>query len=205
MEIEFALTLSPARLGFLQVRPMVVSNEEITVTGEELHTESAVVISEKALGNGTLNIIRDILYVKPQPFEAKHNPQIAGELAAINRKLVAARKPYMLIGFGRWGSSDPWLGIPVEWGQISGAKVIVEATTSAMDVELSQGSHFFHNLTSFRVLYFCVPHTSEFGINWEWLDQQRCMEETAFLRHVQLESPLSIKVDGRSGRGVCAS
>ena len=109
---------------------------------------------------------------------------------------------YLLIGFGRWGSSDPWLGIPVDWSNISGAKVIVEATLENMNVDLSQGSHFFHNLTSFNVSYFSVPFTSKYKIDWEWLLNCKHEEKSDLVSHIKLESPLIIKVDGKNGCGV---
>ena len=108
----------------------------------------------------------------------------------------------MLIGPGRWGSADPWLGIPVGWGQISGARVIVEAMLPSMNVELSQGSHFFHNLTSFQVLYFSVPSENVQPIAWQWLDWQQVVDETGFVRHVVTHAPLEVRVDGRTGRGL---
>jgi len=108
----------------------------------------------------------------------------------------------MLIAIGRLGTTDPWLGIPINWGQISGAKTIVEATQQNFKVELSQGSHYFHNLTSMGVCYFSVPYTGPHQIDWEWLDHQEIIDETQFTRHIKLCSPLLIKVDGRSGRGV---
>ena len=107
-----------------------------------------------------------------------------------------------MIGFGRWGSSDPWLGVPVDWAQISGAAVIVEATLPQMSPDLSQGSHFFHNLISFEVLYLSVSHSASPGIDWTWLNEQRAETESDLLRHVRLDRPLHVKVDGRSGRGV---
>ncbi len=134
-------------------------------------------------------------------FKAVHSRRIALELEAVNRRLVAEGRSYLLIGFGRWGSSDPWLGIPVVWGQVSGAKVIVEATQPGFSVELSQGSHFFHNLTSLQVSYFAVTHSSHFAIDWTWLDAQEGEESGEYVRHVQLPAPLLVKVDGRSGRG----
>ena len=106
-----------------------------------------------------------------------------------------------MIGFGRWGSSDPWLGIPVNWGQISGARVIVEATLEGMTIEPSQGAHFFHNISSFRVSYFTVHHESATPIAWDWLSRQRVVRQTDYVRHVELDQPLLVKVDGRSGRG----
>jgi hypothetical protein len=157
--------------------------------------------SERVMGNGVIDGISDIVYVKPDSFEARHTSTIASELDRLNRDLVAEGRPYLLIGFGRWGSADPWLGIPVVWGQIGGAKVIVEATLPEMNVDPSQGSHFFHNITSFRVSYFSVHHASRPGIDWAWLGRQRSVAETTFLRQLRLAAPLIVKVDGRAGRG----
>lgn len=202
VEIEFAVTLNPIRFGFLQVRPMVVSDEEVSVSDDELAAANLLLASQKVLGNTVLNEIRDIVYVKPDGFEAKYTQRIAQELEAINRELLAAGRPYLLIGFGRWGSSDPWLGIPVNWGQVSGAKVIVEATLPNMDVEFSQGSHFFHNLSSLRVSYFAVRYSDPFEIDWNWLQEQAAVTETQYVRRVKLSGPLLIKVDGKKRRGV---
>jgi len=202
VEIEFAVTLNPHRFGFLQVRPMVVSTDEIEVAEEELLGENILVASKNVLGNGINDTISDIVYVVPEKFEKKYTPQIANELEAINKNLVKEGKPYLLIGFGRWGSSDPWLGIPVNWGQVSGAKAVVEAAQENMNVEFSQGSHFFHNLTSFKVSYFSVKQADSKNINWDWLSNQKIEQETEFVRHVSLSSPLIIKVDGRRGRGL---
>jgi hypothetical protein len=201
VEIEFALTLKPLKFGCLQVRPMVVSDEQIDVSDNDLRGPNTLAASDWVMGNGQVDSISDVLYVKPDGFEAKNTPQVAQELETINRALLDAGRPYLLIGFGRWGSSDPWLGIPVNWGQVSGARVIVEATLPAMNVELSQGSHFFHNITSFRVSYFSVRHTGPFTVDWQWLKEHTAEHETTFCRHVRLSSPLSVKVDGRTGRG----
>lgn len=203
VEMEFAMSLKPAaRFGFLQVRPMVVSQEEVDIGAEEMHGANVLAASEKALGNGVYEGIRDVVYVRPDRFESRFTPRIAQELEQVNKKLVAEKRPYLLIGFGRWGSSDPWLGVPVEWGQVAGAKAIVEAMLENMNVELSQGSHFFHNLSSFKVSYFSVPHFGGHPIRWEWLEQQAGETELEFVRHVRLPAPLTVKVDGRSGRGV---
>jgi len=201
VEIEFALTLKPLRFGCLQVRPMVVSNEEIDVSDDEMRGEHTLVSSDRVMGNGILDSITDVVYVKPDAFEAKHSPVVAQELETINRALLDSDRPYLLIGFGRWGSSDPWLGIPVNWGQVSGARVIVEATLPTMDVELSQGSHFFHNITSFRVSYFSVRHSGPYTIDWAWLNTLPSEHETDFCRHVRTPKPLAVKVDGRTSRG----
>jgi hypothetical protein len=140
------------------------------------------------------------VYVRPDRFEPARTGEIAAELAQVNRWLVNARVPYLLIGFGRWGSADPWLGIPVSWSAISGARVVVEATSPALSAQLSQGSHFFHNMAGFEVSYFSVGAPA--AIDWSWLTAQPARHETRFLRHIRLDAPLLVKVDGRSGRGV---
>jgi hypothetical protein len=202
VEIEFAVIFHPPRFNFLQVRPMVVSNEIVNITDDEMAGEQVLLASNAVLGNGVNCIIQDVVYVKPETFEAAHTPRIAQELESVNRKLNEAGSPYLLIGFGRWGSSDPWLGIPVNWGQIAEAKVIVEATLPNMDKELSQGSHFFHNLASFQISYFSIRHSGKYQIDWEWLRNQRSALETEYVRYVKLSVPLLVKVDGRSGKGV---
>ncbi len=202
VEIEFAVTFNPNRFGFLQVRPMVVSTDEVEVTEEEFSGNNVLVASKNVLGNGINDTINDVVYVAPEKFDKKYNNQIANELERININLVKKGKPYLLIGFGRWGSSDPWLGIPVNWGQVSGAKAVVEAALENMNVEFSQGSHFFHNLTSFEVSYFSVKQADSNKINWDWLKEQKIEQETKFICHVSLSSPIIVKVDGRKGRGV---
>jgi len=209
VEIEFAVTIeqpreAPAklRLGFLQVRPMVVSDEVVEVSAEDLSSPAALLASDCVMGNGIQTGIHDVVFVRPETFSPMQTPVIAKELEGLNRKLSDEHRPYLLIGFGRWGSSHPSLGIPVNWSQISGAKTIVEATLPEMNVELSQGSHFFHNLSSFRACYFMVRHDGPFPIRWEWLNRQPIADETEFVRHVRLPAPLSIRVDGRNGRGV---
>jgi hypothetical protein len=211
VEIEFAINLpgkkaTGTRLGFLQLRPMLVSTDEVDVNDNELARPDLLLASDRVMGNGTLETIRDVVYVKPEPFESRFTRQIATELEQLNRPLLREARPYLLIGFGRWGSSDPSLGIPVNWGQIAGARVIVESTLSGMNVEPSQGAHFFHNIVSFQVYYLCVRHeeravVAKRSIDWEWLDRQSSVTETDHVRHVRLEKPLSVKVDGRSGRG----
>jgi hypothetical protein len=207
VEIEFAVTLDTstgltAHLGFLQMRPMVVSKEQVTVAAEEFSDDRVLAASDKALGNGITSDIEDIVYVMPDSFEAKHTRTIARELEVINQQLIEAGRKYLLIGYGRWGSSDPWLGIPVIWSHISGSAAIIEATLPTMNVDLSQGSHFFHNLTSFKICYIMVKHTAAPAIDWQWLENQKEESRAQFVRHVHLENPLTIKVDGRTGRGV---
>lgn len=205
VEVEFALTIEPetkrARLGFLQVRPTVVSEDQVDILDRELADPDAVVVSDSAMGNGVDDSIADVVYVKPTPFEARLTPLIAQQVDGRNAALLDERRPYVLIGFGRWGSSDPWLGIPVKWGQISGARVIVEASLANMNIDASQGAHFFHNISSFQVSYLTVPYQAQSGIDWAWLDAQDAASETEYIRHVRLPRPLLVKVDGRSRRG----
>ena len=203
VEMEFAATVDRdhLRLGFLQVRPMVISSAVVELDRDDLGP-GLLVASDAVLGNGIVDSIADVVYVRPERFEARHTPAIAGDLAAVNHDLVAAGRPYLLIGFGRWGSSDPWLGIPVTWGQVAGARAIVETTLPSINVELSQGTHFFHNISSFEVSYFSVHHDASPGIDWAWLDAQPAEHETGVVRHVRLGAPLLVKVDGRTGRGV---
>lgn len=207
VEIELAATLPTARsdatrIGFVQVRGMVASEERVEVAPGELRGAHVLLGSERAMGNGVVDGIVDVVYVRPVGFESRHTRAIAGEIERWNAALVDESRPYLLIGFGRWGSSDPWLGIPVGWSQVAGAKALVEATLPTMDVEPSQGSHFFHNLSSFGVLYFTVRHGQPGGVDWDWLDAQTAVEESERLRHVRLEAPVTIRVDGRTGRGV---
>jgi len=204
--IEFALTWTkdappPARFGFLQVRPMVVSNAHVHVRPEQLEGDNALVASESALGNGRLDDISDIVYVKAETFDIARTRAIAADLEEVNRKLLAQKRPYLLIGFGRWGSSDPSAGIPINFAKISGAKVIVETTLPGINFMLSQGSHFFHNITSFKILYFSVSHAGKHTIDWAWLNAQPVVAETVYVRHVRTARPLQIEVDGRTSRG----
>ena len=203
VEIEFALSVpesgSPARLGFLQVRPMVVSHELVEIGEEEFARPDLVLASRHVMGNGCIDGIRDVVYVSREDFDAKHSRRIAAELHKVNERLRELGRPYVLVGFGRWGTSDPWLGVPVTWAQISGAKVIVESSLPHVPLDPSQGSHFFHNVTSAGVSYLAVQHHEEPGIDWEWLDRQPATKKGEFVRHVELLRALRIRVDGRNG------
>jgi hypothetical protein len=206
VEIEFAIAFpgdrdDPARFGFLQVRPMVVPEEVVEIADDEMTSSTVLLASDHVMGNGVEETIRDVVFVKPESFEARFTRTIADQLDCLNLTLMSEERPYLLIGFGRWGSVDPWLGIPVEWGQICGAKAIVEATLPSMNVEPSQGSHFFHNISSFQVSYFSVHHGRQPNIDWNWLKTQETISETEHVLHVRSEAPLRMKVDGRTGRG----
>jgi hypothetical protein len=206
VEIEFAVATGRAAagnalLGFLQVRPMVRAGAAVELSDAEWTAGTLLARSDRALGNGVDATITDVVYVRPDRFEARKTPRIAAELRAVNDALLAAERPYVLIGFGRWGSSDPWLGIPVAWADIAGARVLVETTLPSMNVEASQGAHFFHNLSGFQISYLSVHHDATPGIAWDWLDGLPAVTETDHVRHVRSPAPLVTKVDGRTGRG----
>jgi len=207
VEIEFALTLKKdgrlkPRLGFLQVRPMVVSSEDVEITEEDTNSENLMFGSEKVLGNGIIDTIQDIVFVKPETFDIGKSEQIADEIEKHNMDFYETDSKYMLLGFGRWGSTDKWLGIPVNWGQISGAKVIIEAMLPEFNVELSQGSHFFHNINSFQVLYFTLNPDLTVKIDWSWLNSCDTVKELDYTKHIKLKKPLLVKVDGKKAVGV---
>jgi hypothetical protein len=204
VEVEIAATFEAGRvrLGFLQVRPMARADETADLTEADLAGPRVVVASSVAAGNGTFDGVRDVVFVKPGTFEARLTPEIAREIETINRRLVDEGRPYLLVGFGRWGSSDPWLGVPVVWSQISGVRAIVEVSEGPMNVQISQGAHFFHNLISFRVYYYCVGGSGRHGVDWPWLLAQPTLEDTGRVRHVRTGAPLRLRVDGRRGIGV---
>ena len=208
VEMEFAAIVDaqnalPAQFSILQVRPLVVQDELVKVELDDRQREGALCLSDRVLGNGVWQTIRDIVFVKPDVFDAARSPQVAAEVDTLNARLCDAGIPYLLIGPGRWGSSDPWLGIPVKWGQISGVKVVVEASLPKMNVDPSQGSHFFQNMTSLRIGYFTVPMDRAHGfIDWPWLDTQVAADETEFLKHLRLPQPITVLIDGRKSQGV---
>lgn len=204
VELEFAMTFGlrpdePARLSVLQMRPMAVQGGATEVGEEELDGPDVLVRSTAVLGDGDAEV-HDVVFVEPDDFDRSHTRAIADELAALNADLVREGRPYVLIGFGRWGSSDPWLGIPVQWGDISGVRALVEASLDELMADPSQGSHFFHNLVGRDVLLLTVPRTMP--VAWDALRALPEVRRTPWCRHVRSERPLRIRVDGRHGRGV---
>ena len=173
---------------------------EVQITQEDY--ENAFCISSQALGNGKNDRIADIVYVKPGDFKVQETVQMVDEIDRINADLFKAKLPYLLIGPGRWGSADKWLGIPVQWRNISGVGAIIEIRNEQLQAEPSQGSHFFQNITSLGVHYITVTEGTEDRLDWQWLDSLPAIKETSFLRHVRLEKPMSLKIDGR--RSQCA-
>jgi CheY-like chemotaxis protein len=208
VEIEFAVNLSvprgrPKEFGFLQMRPLALMHELEAVEIAGSPCAALLCHSRRVLGNGRLDGIRDLVVVDFQRFERARSREAAAEVGRLNAQLLAQRTPYLLIGVGRWGSRDPWLGIPVTWDQVSGAKVIVEAGLRDLKVTPSQGSHFFQNLTSFNVGYFTVnPEDGEDLLDWSWLDAQPAQTQEAHVRHLHLAEPVVVKMNGRTGEGV---
>jgi DNA-binding response OmpR family regulator len=208
VEIEFALELAhdaPGKQPFhiLQVRPMMVASVDRSVTIAPESVGSAVVFAERAMGHGRATDISDVVVVAAGLDRARTG-DVAAAVERYNRVLREASRPYVLIGPGRWGSRDPWLGIPVSWPQVSGARAIVETDFVDLQVEPSQGSHFFHNLSALGVSFFSVPTNSEGHIDWAWLEAQPAasQELDGLVRHIRLPSPLEVVVDGTVGRGI---
>lgn len=207
VEIEFAANICDKNIesnfNLLQIRPIVDNKEKIHVIKENIVEEDCLIISSSALGNGLTENIKDIVYVNPDSFDASKTTEIALEIERLNTEFIRKNKPYILIGPGRWGSSDPWLGIPVKWSQISGAKVIVEAGLENFHIEPSQGTHFFQNLTSFRVGYLTInPHIKQGYYDYEYLNQQEALFDNGLIRHVQFIQPFSIAIDGKKSLGI---
>ncbi len=204
VEIEFAARLNDERhpeLHILQIRPILTMKRHIDVESFAPESrEKYLVYSSNALGNGVLTNIRDIVFVHRKRFERGKTVEIAGEIGEINAMLDET--PYILIGPGRWGTKDRWLGIPVEWDQISNTRVMVETPMEDLRVEFSQGSHFFHNIACLNIPYLTVDYRmKENFIDWEWLEQLTPAKETEHIVHIRLERPLEVRVDGNTGRG----
>jgi hypothetical protein len=208
IEIEFAVNLetppgTPRIFNFLQIRPIVDTDQKSNINLDKVKEEDALIISYSALGNGVFKDISDFIYVKPESFSAAHNEKIAQKVEKINSKFIEEKSNYVLVGPGRWGSTDPWLGIPTNWTQISQARVIVEAGLENYRIDPSQGTHFFQNLTSFRIGYFTInPFMNDGFYNLDYLNKQEAFFEDEFIRHIRFSSPLKIQVDGKNTKGV---
>ena len=207
VEIEFACNLNDDRTGefyLLQIRPIVDSKQVLDEDLNAIPDDKCLLRSHNSLGHGISEDVVDVVYVKADDdFTAVNNPTIADEIEQINRKFLAEDKNYVLIGPGRWGSSDYWLGIPVKWPHISAARVIVEAGLKNYHVDPSQGTHFFQNLTSFGVGYFTInTYTGDGIFQKDVLDAMPAIEETQYVRHVRFERPLKIMMDGKKQQGV---
>ncbi len=208
VEIEFAVNLDlpkdqPKVFSLLQIRPIAGQDETIHLKQEEILREETLLISNHALGNGIIKNIQDVIYIKPETFEASRSQEMVHRLDRLNDQFTSGKKNYILIGPGRWGSSDPWLGIPVKWPQISSARLIVESGLEHYRIDPSQGTHFFQNLTSFRVGYFTVnPFINEGYYDLEFLNAHPAAFEDEYVRHVHFEKPLRVAIDGKKNFGV---
>ncbi|MCP4111416.1 MAG: phosphoenolpyruvate synthase PpsA, partial [Desulfobacteraceae bacterium] len=188
--------------ALLQIRPMAFREQdmEVEITDEDI--KCSFCFSSSALGNGKFGDITDIVFVKAETFDPARTVEKAAEISKINKKLVQQERRYLLIGPGRWGSADRWLGIPVSWNDISGVGAMIETSIEKMKADPSQGSHFFNNITSLGISYLTVSDNREDYLNWNWLNSLPAENETGYLRHVTLERPLTIKVDGKKSCAV---
>lgn len=207
VEIEFAIDIKDrenAAFYVLQIRPIVNSREVVKENLEEIDEKDTILFSRNALGHGINDDIHDVVYLKTESFSAANNPAVAMEIEQLNNKFMADGKEYVLVGPGRWGSSDSWLGVPVKWSHISQARVIVESSLENYRIEPSQGTHFFQNLTSMGVGYFTIkPYLEDGGFfDEEFLNAQPAVYETHNIRHVRFENPLVVKINGRKKMGV---
>ncbi len=208
IEMEFAINLDSQKdrrpeFYLLQIRPMVVGREKAEISMEEFDITRAIVSSEHAMGNGIIEGVSDIVYLPPNLFDVAHSRRIAAEIGEVNKGLVQEGRSFVLIGFGRWATSDPWLGVPVEWHQMSNARLIVESHLGEFQVDPSLGSHFFHNLISLKMGYFHVGRRDECNfIDFGQLDAMPALFQGSWVRHVRFPSPLQLIIDGRKGSGV---
>lgn len=207
VEIEFAVDLNrpanePKIFYLLQIRPIVDNKETINTDLEKVRQEDTIIFSHSALGNGVIGDLFDIVYIKPETFNPAKNQDLAERIGRINDQFLKDKKNYILIGPGRWGSQDPWLGVPVKWPQISAARVIVESGLENYRIDPSQGTHFFQNLTSFRVGYFTVnPFMHDGFYDLAYLNDLPAAFEDGQIRHVRMDSPFLVEIDGKKNLG----
>jgi hypothetical protein len=208
VEIEFVMDMKTNVKGhfefnLLQIRPIASKAESVTITNEQIREKDSIIISRSALGNGVIGGIQDIVYVRPQGFDAANNKATVDMIAEVNDGFLKANRNYILIGPGRWGSADPWLGIPVKWPQISAARLIIESGLENYRIDPSQGTHFFQNLTSFRVGYFTInPFIQDGFYDVEFLDKAEAVYENDTIRHIRFDEPMTIMIDGKNNVGI---
>ncbi len=207
VEIEFAVNLKnkdEATFYLLQIRPIVQNKEVLNEDLTKIPVEDTILTSNNALGNGIIDDVYDIIYIKTENFNASNNQLLAYEIEKLNKRFTEEDRGYILVGPGRWGSSDSWLGIPVKWPHISNARLLVESGLENYRIEPSQGTHFFQNLTSFGVGYFTInSYLKEEGtFNEAFLNSQPALYESDAIRHVRFSKPLVIKINGKKKYGV---
>ncbi len=203
VEIEYALDLDKAAnnkpsFHLLQIKPMIGTGVEHIFNFDKIKKESMLIHAEKSMGNGKIDDIKNIVFVKKEAFDKLRTKEIAVEIEALNKKLGKKKLSFILIGPGRWGTRDPFIGIPVNWSQISNAKIIIETSMEDFPLDASLGSHFFHNVTSMNVGYFSIQHDSRTSfIDWEKMERQKVVEETEFLKLITFKKPLCVLMDGQ--------
>jgi len=208
VEIEFAVNLSvphdmPKEFGLLQMRPMVLDRELEILNIDDFDPAKLLCQSNQVMGNGVIEDLFDIVFVDRQKFDRSQSQHVADEIAYFNTKLLSQKRQYLLIGVGRWGTLDPWLGIPVTWDQIAGARAIVETGFKDFDVTPSQGSHFFQNLNSFMVGYYTIGSENKKSfLDWDWLLNQKAVEEKTYTKHLHFQLPVVIKMSGHINKGI---
>jgi hypothetical protein len=207
VEIEFAVNIDPVNemhtFDLLQARPIVSGFESKDINISGLDNSKAIIKSFSSLGNGVIDNIYDLIYVVPETFDPAKTQDIAASIKQLNKKFIAENKNYILIGPGRWGTSDPWLGIPVRWEDVSQAGVIVEAGQKGFVIQQSQGSHFFHNITTFGIFYFTInPFLKDGFYDLDFLARIKPEFSDGFLRHISSKDPIIVKTDGKNGHGV---
>lgn len=205
IEIEFAVNLASDKkeFGLLQMRPFILNYEEEEFNIDDYKKEDLICYSEQVMGNGLINDVYDIVTVDFNRFERKNSRDVANEVTYFNSKLINENRPYLLVGVGRWGSMDPWLGIPVNWEQIAGARAIIESSFKDISVEPSQGSHFFHNIISFSIAYLSIDLYKHKGqLDWDWLLKQKTEENKNFTKLLHFDDPVIIKMNGKKNKGI---
>jgi hypothetical protein len=217
VEIEFAVHLDPnpadSIFYFLQLRPMVTGGEDLDIQISEQEREIAFCLSTSCLGHGRFTSMADIIFVKPETFDPAATRTIASEVGALNRKMAQAGRPYLLIGPGRWGSADPWLGIPVQWGDISRVGAIIEVRSERIRADPSQGSHFFQNITSLGIPYLTVSDRDmehpagrpADRLDWRWLLAKTPESDGKYVRHIRLPLPFVMICNGKKSESVLYS
>ena len=185
------------------MRPLVALRERCDIEAGSIRPDKLLCRSRRVLGNGRIEGLRDIVYVDPARFDRGRSAEVASVVAEINERLTRERRHYVLIGPGRWGSFDPWIGIPVVWHQISWARAIVEVPAKDLPMEPSQGTHFFHNMTSAGIGYFSLAGNDEKEfVRWDLLNALPGEEIAPGIRHIRLTRPLSVRMDGQTQQGV---
>jgi hypothetical protein len=208
VEIEFAVDLTKDKEGkasfyLLQVKPLAGSEAGYTINPETIYTDDLLLVTKKSMGNGVISSITDLIYLEPGKFNNMFTNEMAAEIESMNEKMLAENRQYVLIGPGRWGTKDRFLGIPVVWPQISNAKVIVEVSLPDFHLDASLGSHFFHNVTSMNVGYFSINEgTRDGSVLWDKLKDQKVVESGKYFRHIRFDDPLLIRMDGKKGMAV---